>query len=436
MAINFPASPATNDTYTYEGKTWKWNGSAWAKSAATETGNTEGNTGEIAYYDEKGSVIKGATAFFYEPATQGIYVVGGLSADAGITLANDLRICIDASDDKTIYVGGGVGTDNQITNAVLGFDALDDAVDAFGNVAIGYQALSACTGCNFNVAIGYSALENISDSPQGQVAIGYFSQTLCITGDFNTGIGYNTLRYNKYGSENTAVGYFSLMNLSDDTEGLKVSENFGNRNTALGYSAGGNLTYGDNNLFLGYNAQVGYSGENNQIVLGGTYSQLLSTYAGISAAGATFEGNVHLEGTGNYIQFPDGTTLGSTQTDIIGISVNNGSQVLTTGIKGHRTIPYDCTIIDWRVTSTDTGAIEWDLNYATYANFPTFTAFSIHASEAPGIAASGSKDESSGAIEARWTPFELSAGTIIQFDINSVTSLTNCVLELTIRRDG
>lgn len=29
MALNFPNSPSVNDTYTYSGKTWKWDGSVW-----------------------------------------------------------------------------------------------------------------------------------------------------------------------------------------------------------------------------------------------------------------------------------------------------------------------------------------------------------------------------------------------------------------------
>lgn len=29
MAINFPASPAVNDTYSYGSRTWKWDGVAW-----------------------------------------------------------------------------------------------------------------------------------------------------------------------------------------------------------------------------------------------------------------------------------------------------------------------------------------------------------------------------------------------------------------------
>ena len=91
MAINFPLSPSLNDTYTYNSKTWKWNGTAWEKSAATETGNTEGNTGEVAYYDSGGSVIKGATAFLYDDSTGKVHFYQGISAEAGATFGGDVN---------------------------------------------------------------------------------------------------------------------------------------------------------------------------------------------------------------------------------------------------------------------------------------------------------------------------------------------------------
>jgi hypothetical protein len=92
MAINFPLSPSLNDTYTYSSKTWKWNGTAWEKSAATETGNTEGNTGEVAYYGVKGSVIKGATAFKYDDTTGEVHFYQGISADAGATFGGEVKL--------------------------------------------------------------------------------------------------------------------------------------------------------------------------------------------------------------------------------------------------------------------------------------------------------------------------------------------------------
>jgi len=35
MPINFPNSPATNDTYSYDGKSWIWSGSYWKSSGSS-----------------------------------------------------------------------------------------------------------------------------------------------------------------------------------------------------------------------------------------------------------------------------------------------------------------------------------------------------------------------------------------------------------------
>lgn len=43
MPISFPSSPATNDTYTYLGKTWTWTGAVW-RANSTPMGPT-GPTG-------------------------------------------------------------------------------------------------------------------------------------------------------------------------------------------------------------------------------------------------------------------------------------------------------------------------------------------------------------------------------------------------------
>jgi len=345
MAINFPGSPSLNDTYTYSGKTWKWNGAAWDRSSSTETGNTEGNTGEVAYYSGKGSIIAGATAFFYDGDKVGI-------GTSGPTETLDVRGGITAS--GVLYAAGG---------ATFGGD-----VNFQGNILIPDDAWIGCGASDDRITF---------DSSGNDITL-------------------NT---------NTVLILKNITHHSDTDTGIIFTDD----NTKM--QSGGN------------------------VFLEGTPTQVHFPL-GISAdAGATFGSNVNITGTGNRISFPDGLTQGSSQTDIIGIHVDNGSSVLTTGIKGHRTLPYGCEISDWRVTSTGTGDISWGINYCTYDNYPTMSAVSIGAAENPDLE-SQNKNKSSGSVSGRWLPYQFSAGDILQFEIDSVATITDCTLELTIRRNG
>lgn len=48
MAINFPNSPLSGDTYTYGGLTWVWNGSAW-DNTGTNNYNIDGGSATSIY---------------------------------------------------------------------------------------------------------------------------------------------------------------------------------------------------------------------------------------------------------------------------------------------------------------------------------------------------------------------------------------------------
>lgn len=64
--IDFPTSPAVNDTYTFGTKTWKWTGSAWiSTTSASPLGVVSGRTelssytaGDILYASGKATLSK------------------------------------------------------------------------------------------------------------------------------------------------------------------------------------------------------------------------------------------------------------------------------------------------------------------------------------------------------------------------------------------
>jgi len=158
--------------------------------------------------------------------------------------------------------------------------------------------------------------------------------------------------------------------------------------------------------------------------------------AGLSAdMGATFGSGILVQGgvTCDSIAYPDGNSQSSTQTDIIGINVDNGSQVLTTGIKGHRVLPYDCEIAEWNISSSVSGDITWDVNEQVFSLFGAVAADSVNkdsGSQIPTMSGAYTSTQSS----PSWGKNTFNAGDVLEFEIDSVAFLTNCNLSIKIKR--
>jgi len=323
-------------------------------------------------------------------------------------------------------------------NVAVGIRALYSNTEGDGNVASGFEALRDNTEGGHNVAFGTSALYSNTEGSYN-VASGYRALYLNTEGDNNVASGSYALYNNTEGDNNVASGSYALYNntVGDDNVASGHSTGrsiLGSNNTAIGKEAGYdrfNDYTGSNNTYIGYNAQPSSATVNNEIVLGDSNVTLIHSAAGMSmGGGALFGGN----GGGGITcdNLNVGGYWAGEQSDYVGIAIDNGTSVITTGKKSHRIIPWDCEVVEWTISSADSGRIQWDINWCTYANWPSTA--SVGGSNLPGIAISVGPKAQDTSVD--WAKTTFAAGDIIEFEVDSVESLTNCILSIKIRRTG
>lgn len=103
--------------------------------------------------------------------------------------------------------------------------------------------------------------------------------------------------------------------------------------------------------------------------------------------------------------------------------IDGGGSAITTGAKkAYIQVPYSGTITEWTLLADQTGSIVIDVWKDTYANYPPTVADTITASAKPTIT-TAIKNTSS--TLTGWTT-SVTAGDIIEFNVDSVTSITKC----------
>jgi hypothetical protein len=84
--LNFPSSPNTNDTYSFGGKTWVYNGSAWALQSASLTTTTVTEGTNLYFTNARArAAISVAGAGSYDNSTGVITITGGVTSVGGAT---------------------------------------------------------------------------------------------------------------------------------------------------------------------------------------------------------------------------------------------------------------------------------------------------------------------------------------------------------------
>ncbi len=116
----------------------------------------------------------------------------------------------------------------------------------------------------------------------------------------------------------------------------------------------------------------------------------------------------------------------------IEVVLDGGGSAITTGVKGFLEVPFDCTIIAWRIIADVSGSIVVDVWKDTYANFPPTVLDTITASAKPTLS-TAQKNENT--TLTGWTT-SVTDGDWLGFNVDSATTVTRVTLSLTVRRDN
>jgi len=161
-------------------------------------------------------------------------------------------------------------------------------------------------------------------------------------------------------------------------------------------------------------------------VAGGSYK--ITATSGAFSAEWTWVGI----GTAQEYDFTDVQDYVDTQiaNATIGLRVDNGASVISTGIQGNIVVPFNCEILEYTLLANESGSIVIDVWKDTYANYPPTDADSITAS-APMTISSSTKGQDS--TLTGWT-VALSAGDILRFNVDSVTNIKAVDINILIAR--
>ena len=111
-----------------------------------------------------------------------------------------------------------------------------------------------------------------------------------------------------------------------------------------------------------------------------------------------------------------------------GITVDNGIQVVTTGLKGFFVVPFSGTITRWDIVASQAGSIVFDI-WKANNSIPTI-ANTITASAKPTLS---SAQKGGSSTLTGWTT-TVTAGDIIGYNIDSVTDIKRVTLIITIAK--
>lgn len=192
MALNFPASPSVNDTYSSGGKSWRWNGTNWESISTTGYVGSRGYTGSQGTTGFVGS--RGAQGFTGSQGPIGYTGSAGTNGSSGFT----------GSQGSVGYTGsGGAWTLIQTQNTTSGSSV------TFSSIPSTYQDLYfIVSGMTRSSTNGNYTIELSANGTNWTSADNIFPSNVAANQVYHGGI------FIPYYTNGTGFVYCSLVNLS------------------------------------------------------------------------------------------------------------------------------------------------------------------------------------------------------------------------------
>ena len=117
------------------------------------------------------------------------------------------------------------------------------------------------------------------------------------------------------------------------------------------------------------------------------------------------------------------------QEDTISLYIDGTPDVISTGKKAFKLIPYDCEVIEWYIVGSEAGTIEFDIRASSFASYPTTVSIIGTTADYPSL---NNEVKNSNTNVTGWNI--LNSGDMIDLYITSNTDIKNVGLFLKIRR--
>ncbi len=339
---------------------------------------------------------------------------------------------------------GNSFTNSSLSAGISGTNSNNgDGINIINSYALGSGSAISVTnsGSGYALRVLHSgAGDAISINHSGSGRAIYISPTNVSGGtaidiDYNNGSSFIPFRLRKDGVDRLDIskeGYFEMIEQSAPSS---PATNYGRL-----YSKSDGKIYYKNSAGTEYD--LTFSGAGGTVTSVATSSPLTggiitgagtigindAAADGTTKGAASFAGNDFNASSGNItIDYTNGQKASSSipgfatsnqTTGTIGLTVDGQGATVSTGSKGFVTIPYNCIIANWYVSASSSGSIQFDIKRSGTSIVGSGNKPLLSSAQNGNAAASG------------WTSVSVSEGDVLEWVIDSATTITNATVVL------